>query len=108
LGWITSIRTRCGRRYADAGEVFWRETQAAGLTSEFGRLLLAFAFEECEISTLYGITPAANIPAVRFMKHCGFESFGPIPDLCCWNGETCDGYISAMTFTKWARRKNQP
>ena len=108
LGWLTGITMRGGKRRADAGEVFWRETQAAGLTSQFGRLLLDFAFEEVKASTIYGITPVRNVAAVRFMRHCGFESFGPIPELCCWMGETCDGYISAMTFANWARRKNQP
>ena len=106
LGWITSIRERNGARRGDVGEVFWRETQAAGQTSEFGRLLLEFSFGPCKMSTLYGITPEKNIPAVRFMRHMAFQPFGPIPSLCCWNGEECGGFLSALTKERWLQRSN--
>ena len=106
LGWVHSVRVRNGARYADAGEVFWRKFQAMGCTLEMGRLMLDFAFQEVKVDALYGITPEKNIPAVRFMKHCGFQAFGPIPGLCCWNGQECGGYMSVLTRAAWEAKKH--
>ena len=105
LGWVHSVRVRNGVRYADAGEVFWRQFQAMGVTLEMGRLMLDFAFEEVKADTLYGITPEKNIPAVRFMRHCGFQAFGPIPGLCCWKGQECGGFMSVLTKEAWQEAK---
>jgi RimJ/RimL family protein N-acetyltransferase len=101
LGWLHNIKTRNGCRYADVGEVFWREYQAMGMTHDMGKSLLDFAFNECQMTAIYGITPEKNIAAVRFMKNSGFTAFGPIPWLCCWQGVECGGYLSVLTKETW-------
>ena len=105
LGWLQNIKTRNGCRYADVGEVFWREYPAMGITLDMGKALMEFAFEECRMDAIYGITPEKNIPAVRFMKNSGFTAFGPIPGLCCWKDVECDGYLSVLTKESWGERK---
>jgi RimJ/RimL family protein N-acetyltransferase len=104
LGWLHNIKTRNGCRYADVGEVFWREYQAMGITLDMGKALLDFAFNECSMDAIYGITPEKNVPAVRFMKASGFTSFGPIPGLCCWRGVECAGYLSVLTEESWGNK----
>ena len=106
LGWVRDIKTRNGHRRGDAGEVFWREWQAAGVTEGFGKLLLEFAFGPCKMDYLYGITPEKNIPAVRFMRHMGFRDFGPIPGLCCLNGVECGGVLSVLGKEQWLQRSD--
>ena len=104
LGCIHSIRSMGGKRHGDTSEVFFREFQAMGITGEAGRALLRFAFTECKMDALYGITPCKNLAAVRFMRWVGFKAFGPIPELCCWDGENCDGWISVLTRSMWTGR----
>lgn len=101
LGAVTSIKKRGNRMLGDVSEIFFREYQVQGVTEEFGRLLLKFAFEEVKMTDLYGVTPAKNYPAVRFLRHMGFMATEPIPNLCVWNGQNCDGIISWLTLEMW-------
>ena len=104
LGWIYNIKDRNGCRYADVGEVFWREYQSMGVTFDLVKALYQFAFGPCKITALYGITPEKNIAAVRFMKRCGFQAYGPVPGLCCWYGEECGGWLSVLTRDAWVEK----
>lgn len=107
LGWVTSVRTRNGRRYADVSEMFWRKFQTLDTTLTFGKLMLDFAFEELKVDILYGITPEKNRAAVWYMRKIGFQPFGPIPGLCCWRGEECGGIMSVLTKDAWQAAKLQ-
>ena len=107
LGCIHSIRSMGGKRHGDTSEVFFREFQSIGITGDAGQALLEFAFTKCNMDAIYGVTPSKNLAAVRFMRWMGFTAFGPIPELCCWNGENCDGWISVLTRSAWLGRSGK-
>lgn len=107
LGWVREIQERGGKRFADTGEVIFRQYQAMGVSHEIARLMLDFAFQEVKAEALYGITPAKNIPAVRFMRHMGFGHTCEVPHLCSLHGEICGGYISWMTREMWEKQREE-
>lgn len=105
LGVVSSIKTRCGLKIADASELFFHKYQGADTTTGLTWLLLQYAFEDLEIDTLFGTTPAGNLAALRFLKLMGFSHSATIPNLCCWMGEPSGGIVSWRTKEDWT--KNQ-
>jgi RimJ/RimL family protein N-acetyltransferase len=104
IGVISLPREIGGRHQGDSSEMFFREYHRTD-TPEFACLLLDWAFSTGGMDVLRGITPCANLPALRFMKMVGYEFTQPIPELCEWQGKPCAGVISWMTKEMWAAKK---
>jgi RimJ/RimL family protein N-acetyltransferase len=67
----------------------------------YGRMMIAWSFDQLKLDALYGTTPERNRAAVRFSEKLGFELHGPLPNYCTWEGELCAAWISAMTKARW-------
>lgn len=104
LGWVREIQMRNGKKYADTGELFFREFQAMGVTRTLASLMIDFAFEQVGVSVLYGLTPRPNEAAIRFMKAMGFSHTVEIPELASWMGDNCSAVISWLTRQTWMER----
>jgi RimJ/RimL family protein N-acetyltransferase len=107
LGWVREIQVRNGKKYADVGELFFRQYQSMGVTRDLASLMLDFAFEQVGVSALYGLTPRPNVAALRFMRAVGFEHTAEIPELAAWNGQNCPAVISWMTKAMWQVRSGR-
>jgi RimJ/RimL family protein N-acetyltransferase len=106
LGWVREIQERLGRKYADTGELVFREFQTRRISGALVKLMLDYAFQEVGVEALYGLTPSKNIAAVRFMRHVGFQSTVEVPQLCCLRGEICGGVVSWLTRQQWQAARN--
>lgn len=104
LGIISKPREMGGRKQGDSSELFFREYHIAE-TPQFARMLLDWAFTEGGMDCLRGITPSANISALRFMRQVGYSFNPPIPELCEWQGKPCGGIMSWLTKEMWAAKK---
>lgn len=101
LGWVREIQVRNGKKYADVGELFFRQFQSMGVTRQLAGLMLDFAFEQVGVAALYGVTPRPNVAAIRFMKSVGFGHTCEVPEFAAWMGQNCPAVISWMTRQMW-------
>ncbi len=94
---------------AECGEAYFRHLSPRK-TLEFGQLVVDWAFEKCDLLSLYGTTPEPNVPGIRYAKKLGFDIHGPFPNYTCWLDETtgqrvpCGAYISVMSRAQWEER----
>ena len=105
FGWLDNIKVRAGKKLGDAGELFFRQYQVKGVTPQFGRMLLDYAFESLKADCVYGTTPADNLPALHYMRQAGFVHLPPLPMICCFRGESCPGVLSYLTRETWESRR---
>jgi RimJ/RimL family protein N-acetyltransferase len=99
LGWINNVKqSNDGYRRAEVGIAFFRHQLRS---IEFGKMMLAWFFENREVDFLYGCTPEPNRPAWRYAKALGFTLHGPIPNFTSWKGEACGVMISALSRKDW-------
>lgn len=104
LTWFNSI-TRVGgtdQRKAETGLFFFREFQHHGWTAIWSHMSTEWAFENLGIDAIFGLTPAPNRAAVRFVRSLGWNLYGPVPGYTSYDEKPCDAWLSAMTKSRWA------
>lgn len=74
-------------------------------SDEIGEVILRRWFVDMQLDVIVGVTPKANVAAIRFIRRVGFEQVGEIPRFCSYKGEVVPGVVSAQTFKEWDMRR---
>ena len=86
-----------GKWIAEVAQAFSRPAQASGVTAPLSRIMTKFAFERLGLDALFGVTPVANRPAIRFIESVGFKRLGVLPGYRKWNGRPVSCVVSVKT-----------
>jgi hypothetical protein len=105
LGWMNTIvdMGTAGRK-GECAMAFFPEIPFAEKLG-LGRLMIDWAFENLNLTTLFGITPAPHKRALTFARLLWFDLYGPIPGLSAWRGRNSAAYTSVMSRAQWESRR---
>ena len=96
IAWLSGVEQYGSRQRAVANFCVFKSYQRPVLTDPMARLIFGYWFECLGIDVIVGMTPAANAPAVNFIKRVGFVEACRIPNYSFYKGSTTDCVISFM------------
>lgn len=111
LGGMTwfNARTKIGGTEhikAETGLFFFRKLQVHGWPSIWAHMSTEWAFEHLGIDTIFGVTPATNRAAVRFIRRLGWNLYGPVPGFTSYDEKPCEAWFSCMTKLRWTEMRD--
>lgn len=94
ISWLAGVEQYGGRQRAVASFCVFKDYQVPSITSPMAKLVMEYWFKGLKMDIVIGMTPAANIPAVKFIHRIGFKEICRIPEYSLLNGAITDCVIS--------------
>jgi RimJ/RimL family protein N-acetyltransferase len=101
IAWLSGVEQYGDKQRAVANFCVFRDYQNPAITDPMAKFVFSYWFECLEMDVVVGMTPAANAPAVSFIKRVGFHESCRIPNYCFYKGEVTDCVISFMDKPKY-------
>lgn len=106
MTWLSDlVRCDSGLKRAIGSFTFFKEYMTPNWTTPLGNIALEYWFENLNFSTIVGLTPSLNRPALAYLSRMGFTERGKLVSYTSYHGNVCDAVIGQMTRNEYFDRK---
>ena len=103
MAWLSGLETYANGQRAVASFCAFNDYQNPSQTDAMAAFVLDYWFNCLNLDIIVGMTPAANVIAVRFIKRIGFQETCRIPNYSALFGKKTDCVVTYMDKDQYAK-----